>query len=522
VLAFHYARAGKSDIAVKWLTRAGDQAFANFANREAARFYKEALDLSKDSITAIVLSKDTSYQVTLPAHLNLRLGQAEINERFYSSGAKALQQGVFLLGLPMPRSPFLAGLAAIGQLALQLLHRMSPGYFIGSRKKDKKRLLHAAAAYEALGEACYFSQKPIQCFYSVIRSLNLAEAAGPSPELARGYATLGTAMGLTPLKGVAARYLDRAFFVANEISDPSTSAWIRVVYGIYMAGLGQWKPAEDAFKEVIALSAQVGDRRRRLDGESNLGYLAFLQGELGSASDWARHILEKGTVSTYCTGEESARRVLIYCNTAMGKISSARAHLEIFQDLIAHGHRGDESVCKVDFYSFSAIFLALEGQVEKALEAVDQALCILLKDTSAIGAYDAVTGCEAVAEALSMLWEQSPELPEIAKKARKACAIAAKLAKTYPIGVPKALLLKGKCLWLQGCQKRAMRIWQRSLESAVELKMPLHAALAELEIVCHRPPSATGRTADLDRLHNTFKEMGAHLYAKRALQEMLV
>ena len=520
VLAFHYTRAGKTDSAIKWLTMAGDQAFANFANREAARFYEQALELSSPSDTLVPVSQKRAH-IDPVAHLNLILGQAHINARSYALGAKALERGVIRLGLPIPSSPLRAGLAAVGQLARQLLHRLIPAAFIGVRNKNKEKLLRAASAYEALGEVYYFTQRPIECFTSVLRGLNIAETAGPSSVLAREYASLGATLGLTPLYKAAENHFKRAFDTATQLDDPGTTTWVTMVYGIHRVGMGDWENAERLFRQVVELSDQTGDRRRKLDGWTNLAYLAYLQGDLASVQNLAGQVLNSVSVTGDRTNEEGARRVLIYCYSAMGEFGTARTQLEILKEMTEEGHAGDELASKIDYFSFSALIYAYEMQFEQALEAANDALRICLHNTSAIGYYTSIISCEAMTEALLMIWELSPDLSVTAKMAKKSTAIATKLARTYPIGIPKALMLKGICLWLRGRHKKAMSIWERSLETAVRMKMPVHAAHAELELARHKPYDANGRKSALDRLHSTYEQLGMHLYAKRTLQEML-
>jgi hypothetical protein len=106
--------------------------------------------------------------------------------------------------LPSGKVNLIAGL--VGQVLQQTLNRLWPARYVGHREAESDILLEAARAYEGLTAVYYFANESIHSLYAAFRSLNLAEAAGPSPELARGYASVGVIIGFVPLHGLAEAY----------------------------------------------------------------------------------------------------------------------------------------------------------------------------------------------------------------------------------------------------------------------------------------------------------------------------
>jgi hypothetical protein len=92
----------------------------------------------------------------------------------------------------------------------------------------------------------YFANDTMLTLYSVFCSVNLAEAAGLSPELARGYASVGMVIGLIPLHQVAKAYFHLALEASQVVEDFSVQIWVSLITGVYYAGVGKWaKPVFD-------------------------------------------------------------------------------------------------------------------------------------------------------------------------------------------------------------------------------------------------------------------------------------
>jgi hypothetical protein len=122
-------------------------------------------------------------------------------------------------------------------------------------------LLETARAYERLAEIYFLASETLRTMHATLRTLNLAERAGPSPELARGYGNVCIAVGLAPLHGPARAYARRAHAIAAQLDDPPARAWALMVTAIYTAGAARWTEACAWLEESIAICERLGDRR---------------------------------------------------------------------------------------------------------------------------------------------------------------------------------------------------------------------------------------------------------------------
>jgi len=109
-----------------------------------------------------------------------------------------------------------------------------------SAEARRERLLEFSRTFEALTEIYFVQDEPLRCLHAVFRSLNLAEAAGPSPELAWGYSSVASLLGFMTMHRVAGFYFDLSARVSQGIADPASNAWVALGRAVYLTGLGQW------------------------------------------------------------------------------------------------------------------------------------------------------------------------------------------------------------------------------------------------------------------------------------------
>ncbi len=233
------------------------------------------------------------------------LGEAHLSLGHLAQSREHAGRALALLGKPIPTLPRLPA-AYLVQLALQATRRIGSAWWVGRRinerrsdvspeSRDARRL--ASSAFGLVGQLCYFDQDRAFGVYSALRSLNLAERDGPSPELARSLAVMCIACGLVPAHWLAEVYARRAFEVANRIDDVASRAWVLQLTGMYELGVGRWDKARSNLSEAVAINRGLGDWRR---WEESSGELARLDYYLGRYEDSIARFLE--------FGEEAARR----------------------------------------------------------------------------------------------------------------------------------------------------------------------------------------------------------------------
>src|SRR5207253_2456803 len=108
----------------------------------------------------------------------------------------------------------------------------------------------------------YLNDAKLACLHAAFRTLNLAESAGTSPELARAYANASVLFGLLSMHRAARAHALRARKTAEEVNLLPCSTYVFEVVGIYWYGVGEWDKARATLGEARALAERIGDMRR--------------------------------------------------------------------------------------------------------------------------------------------------------------------------------------------------------------------------------------------------------------------
>ncbi|HXV43966.1 MAG TPA: AAA family ATPase, partial [Anaerolineae bacterium] len=243
LLAYHWSQAigggaNSASVAAKaidYLEKAGEQALRSYANQEAVRFLSQAISISaahfngpKQGSNGLPSTDEvprggfalarTKWPATpgstrrgaeargqLPAwqqwgkistaklrrsRWERQLGEAYLGLGQLVESRNHLNQAVALLGRAQPAQRVRRVTGLLRQIVRQILHRLWPVNLAQGSPETKAALLEAARTYERLGEVYYWSNQTLPAIYAALRTLNLAEQVGPSPELARAYANM--------------------------------------------------------------------------------------------------------------------------------------------------------------------------------------------------------------------------------------------------------------------------------------------------------------------------------------------
>ncbi|MBL8057878.1 MAG: AAA family ATPase [Anaerolineales bacterium] len=503
LLAYHWRAATDSAKALDYLAKAGDQALENYANEEALRFYSQALELAEAA----------GLSAARRAQLELRLGEAYTNATQPGEGRVHLERGLALLGQPAPATPLQAGLSLLNQIVRQTVHRLFPRRFIGRAPASlRPTLLDAARTYERLTEVYFFANETLLALDAAIRSLNLAEAAGPSPELARAYGPVGTILGFIPVHGLAQRYCRKALEMVRPMNNLSARAWVSLVTGVYYAGLGQWPTAHGLFDDVIDISRRLGDRRRLDDGLTNLAMVNYFQGEFARADELAQELYASAAQRGDADNRAWALMERIFCAQALGQLETAAAGADELQALFAGEAKIVDEPLRISVYGALASTHLRLGRLELAQAAAASAAELIAKSSPT--SYPALLGYAAVAEVYLALWEAEPAAPAAARSANAAAARKAveglrKYAGVFPIGWARTWLWQGRLDWLAGRRGPARQAWQKSLAAAEQNLMPYAAALAHAELGRSYEPGSSERGQHLEHARALLAQLGA-------------
>ncbi|MCI0396015.1 MAG: AAA family ATPase [Chloroflexi bacterium] len=489
-LAYFWAQAGDAGQELKYAAVAGQYALQSGANHEAVEFFSRALGIRQQLDPARLVPPDAAEQLEQARWLR-QLGEAHLGLGQLGESRAALLSMLSLVGRPVPASQLWLLTSLQGQLLAQLAHRAWPSRFLGRASAEEATvLLEAARAYEKLAEIYYFANERTLTLNAGLTVLNLSERAGPSPELARSYATMSVITGLIPWQAAADAYINRALQTARQVGDLPALAWVLLLAGTYEIGLGRWQKVVETANQAIELCRQLGDQR--LLG-FNIGLLTLVAAHQGKFEESRR---------LYAEWYETAYNSDNIQHQALSLFGQAESLLPISRDfdqvknlankgltlLIERTARTVENrTDEIRGHGALALASLRSGEPQPARLAADEAMNIILQ-LSAPTRVTVLEGLSGMAEVYLSLWEAgdtttiSTIMPSLAAAAKKACQVMGQFARVFVVGRPRACLWQGRYEWLANRPRQAAARWQKGLALAERLAMPYDQALLHLEI----------------------------------------
>lgn len=510
VLAYHWRMAGDVPREGKYAALAGAQSLKNGAYKEAISFLTRALEIEGPD-GAMGQSR---------AHLELLLGESHNGQGQLKEARIHFGRAIEILGWSMPGSQAGLILGLLGQVLLQVLHRVSPPR--DSRRAEARREQHleATRAYERLLEIAHFANETLMTLYAGLRALNLAEDAGPSsPELARAYASMCYAAGLAPLRSVAEDYRRRALRIAADLKELPAMGWALFISGYYFTGLGLWDRSAKEISQALEIYRRLGDLRRQGETTAVRSYTHYFKGEFESGAMSYVQLYEAARQRDDWQQQAWALDGQAMHLLRMGKTDQALALLRVAEPLF---ETINDRVEEIQHHGLLALGHLRRGELEQARVHADKAERMIAQ--SRPSAPYAIDGYSTVVEVYLAIWEsasKADERKEATRMTRKALTSLEGFARVFPVGRPRYWLWKGLSEWLDGKRSRAQRSWQQSLNLASHLQMPYEEALGHYEIGRHLTDSDRVRDQHLDRACDLFSQLSAAYdwaHAKLALE----
>ena len=525
LLAYHWRKADDFSKAVEYHEKAGQEALRNFANEEAVKFFSKALALTDHYTekTSAATAMDI-VPVERRASWEIKLGESYINWAKMGEGQAHLERGLALLGLSVPANTTSLTTGLLAEVGRQFIRRLLPR-FNPPQTTGRQTLLEAAHAYEGLTQIYYFANEPMLSLYSAFRSLNLAEPAGPSPELARGYITVGAITGFVPLHRLAKMYCTRALKATRQLNDASADMWVWLGAGMYYAGIGRRQRAEKLFGQIIDSAERLDDRYRWDDGVGNLAIIKYFRGDFAASARLSDDVFASAQRRSDVHNQAWALRSRVYCRLPAGEFEQALADLQQVESLLAQDTHIVDRALRIDTFSLLALVQFELGRRAEALAAAEQSLNLLAK-TSPVS-YLSLPGYACVAQTYLHMWEQDivqrantnrhrladatlPNTrPHTRRAARRACKFLRGYARVFPVGKPQAHLWQGLFEWQSGRQRLAAEHWNRSMQHAARLNMPYEEGLAHYETGRHLPLFSPQRRVHLEHAAQIFERLAA-------------
>lgn len=155
-----------------------------------------------------------------------------------------------------------AVLGLLREIGRQSLHRLSAEFYERDRTDAERRsLVIAGRAHNMLSELAYFGDEKTLSLYAAVRTLNVLEAAGPSPHLALAFGAMGLLSGLFGLGGAAEAYGKEAYRIASSTGQPHEVADVLRIRALGHLGAGRFREAEQDLAETEANHRATHDLR---------------------------------------------------------------------------------------------------------------------------------------------------------------------------------------------------------------------------------------------------------------------
>jgi hypothetical protein len=270
---------------------------------------------------------------------------------------------------------------------------------------------------------------------------------------------------------------------------------------------------------VVEISEDLGDRRSRDDGLSNLLFLHYFQGDFRRGVEVADKLiasaLEREERVTQASALQGKAKILLCLEDPDAAVSC----LEQSETLLTGGRKVEVEALRTELLGGLAVAHLRRSQrlwsfdhgkaKRDAQLAIDKARLLLeLASSSRPSNYGALLEYASPAEVFLTLWEVEYPEPGLPSWARRACAALQSYARVFPIGRPRALLWKGTLAWLSGKRRRAHTAWQESVAAAESLQMPYDQGLAHFEIGRHLADGDGARLSHLEQARDLFGALG--------------
>lgn len=286
VLAHHWQRAEVAAKAMEYLEKAGEQALAASANREAAGFFERAIKLAETARAALPTGPERDAMDRRRARWERLLGDAYMKLAEYARTREHFAKSMALWGHPSPAGALGLAAALLAQVARQGVHRLWPARVCAKSESARESAREVSLMHQRQAEIFYFEQKMPALLHATFANLNFAERAGTPAELTLAYATVAVVSGLAGLHPLARMYSARAVQSAHDVTDTKhlpEVAYSWLLRGVYIYSTGDWDEAEKYYRKSMALFDRLGDRYRWENANTSIGWQYLFLGRFADA-----------------------------------------------------------------------------------------------------------------------------------------------------------------------------------------------------------------------------------------------
>lgn len=459
-LARHYVAAQMPREAVEALDESSATALARCAYGRAAGRYEQLLELSSPDD-----ARRTGWEQGLGEAL-LGLGETDLGQRRL---LRALELG----GAPtVANVPQLAvGLAS--ELSRQLAVRLLPVWrrrVSESRQdpEDREDLLRETRVYQRLVETYWFGNDMPRMLHAGVHALNLAERAGPSPELVRCYGAMALSAGSVPLHGLAEHYARLARRTADRVEDPAALLYSLVVVNVYRVGAAKWPEVEAGLGEACDLALRIGNQRLYGDSQTVLAMSHLYRGAADRANELFTSVSDAGRRFDNLQHQ-------LWGHLGRAEIAFRSGDLDRADELLDHAKAlvdasDGQVVERLRLEGLRAHVCLRRGELRRALDAAERAEAFM-GELVVPTAHYLLEGYGGVAAARLAALEDQPSDPSARRNARRAVRGLRTFSKIFRIGRPRAAAAKAWLARLDGDRRASERLLRDAGQAAMALGM---------------------------------------------------
>ena len=404
-LARHWLQAGDAPRGLTHLGQAGEQALRRGAYQEAYDHLTEALALDAD---LHAWGREAEDDPVRRARWERQSAEAAYGQGRLTDSRRRFERAAAILGRPAPGSVVRLVPSLLKEILVQVWHWLRPPKPLGHDSQEAGRLLEGTRAYRGLIPVYYFDCEMVPTLHAGLRSLNLAQRVGVSPELADAYANVGFAAALAPLPSLADVYCRRAIETARETEHSPALVWALEADGVTKVGIGDWARALESLVAAAELAEAVRDPRRWNETTCAQQTVLHHQGAYLRRLEMGRAVYEQGRLSGNLQGEAWGMLDQAESLLPLDRIDEATTLLEAVVDLLPEDiGRGEE----IWTWGMLALARLRGGREDLALEAADEGLRRMAEVPPT--AFYTLDGCAGVAEVYLELWESAARTPPV-------------------------------------------------------------------------------------------------------------
>jgi serine/threonine protein kinase/tetratricopeptide (TPR) repeat protein len=500
-LAFHWGKAGDAAKESHYCQKAGEQALAAYATREALPYLERARALLAPGGPSSL--PETSSQL---GQVEALLADAHFQLGLLDKSREHAERALRHFGWSVPSSSAGWAVGVMGQFLQRMAQATVPEAF---EIAGSELLEHRAAAGRMLlrlTDMFLFSQDMPRLLWAGLRMLNTCEPMGPSPALARGYSLMSLVASLPPTRPIAEVWLRRSQEMAEQVGTPIDVAYVLSRNAASGIGTARWEELEKWGERSISIASSLGDYRQLEETCAVLTCANTCRGRYSRAMELAERMelsaQRRGATQTQLWGP--VMRI-----GPMMRLGRSREAVLLASSELARIEAHVDVASKIVLYGTLALAWLREGNTEQAHRLATQTLQVLqsIKPVT----FFLYPGIIAMNEVLLTLWERSApgsaEREQLTKETRAGIQILRTFAMILPFARSSSWLCRAGEAQLSGRPAAARHARLQALAEARAHKMPYEEGRALFELGRHLDPQDLNRRPHLLKARGLFSEL---------------